>query len=207
MAANETTSSISSQRNNSYHPRAFIGEVASCFPDLSSFELSVYTHRPVAVSDRREVFEVGRECLEDSYRQIEENLSLGQEIAFNSRCYFGRAKPRRVRHLLLADFKCSDLKGQIDDILRFAREWEATRIALYSSGRSYHLYGDLLVPEERWPALMGRLILLNLPSQSEIVDTRWVGHRLLGGYAALRWSANSPQHQEKPRLVLRKDLA
>jgi hypothetical protein len=46
---------------------------------------------------------------------------------------------------------------------------------------------------------MGRLLLLNLPEKPCLVDTRWVGHRLIGGYAALRWSAK--MHPRKPALV------
>ena len=52
-----------------------------------------------------------------------------------------------------------------------------------------------------WIKFMGSLLLLNIPGKIKIVDSRWVGHRLLGGYASLRWSNNTRQYKRFPVLI------
>ncbi|MHB1292207.1 MAG: primase 1D-like protein [Sulfuricella sp.] len=36
---------------------------------------------------------------------------------------------------------------------------------------------------------------------SPTVDPRWVGHRLISGYAALRWTKNTEQYLNTPTLI------
>ena len=63
-----------------------------------------------------------------------------------------------------------------------------------NSGRSFHAYSLRLISPKEWREFMGRLLLLNLPGRSSFIDSRWVGHRLVAGYASLRWTANSEQY-------------
>jgi hypothetical protein len=44
-------------------------------------------------------------------------------------------------------------------------------------------------------------LLQNPPLEAEVVDTRWVAHRLLAGYGTLRWTANQPRYLKEPRVV------
>lgn len=48
---------------------------------------------------------------------------------------------------------------------------------------------------------MGHLLLINPRNGAEVVDTRWVGHRLIGGFGSLRWSNNSGQYLGLPTRV------
>jgi hypothetical protein len=47
------------------------------------------------------------------------------------------------------------------------------------------------------------LLLQNPTNDQQIVDSRWIGHRLLADYSALRWTAHQTQYLAPPRLVAR----
>lgn len=74
-------------------------------------------------------------------------------------------------------------------------------MALYSSGRSFHAYSKTLLGRKEWYDFMGRLLLINPRNSNDVVDTRWVGHRLIGGFGSLRWSNNSGQYLGLPTRV------
>ena len=66
---------------------------------------------------------------------------------------------------------------------------------VYTSGNSFHGYGNILLSEHLWKEFTIGMLLLNytrenLPTNI-IVDTRWVAHRILSGFASLRWSNNA----------------
>ncbi|NEX60635.1 hypothetical protein G3574_06065 [Noviherbaspirillum sp. 17J57-3] len=87
------------------------------------------------------------------------------------------------------------------EVMAWAKAELGVEIKLFSSGRSLHGYGiNPLTPEE-WIRFMGLLLLANHPSKPTVVDTRWVGHRLLAGYAALRWSRNTSHYLQLPQAV------
>jgi hypothetical protein len=48
---------------------------------------------------------------------------------------------------------------------------------------------------------MGSLLLLNKPSGFKLIDERWVGHRIMAGYSALRWSCNTKQYKKMPTQI------
>jgi hypothetical protein len=71
----------------------------------------------------------------------------------------------------------------------------------FETGRSIHGYFPDLIPEHQWPKYLGRLLLLNEHDRAPLIDTRWVGHALTRGFAALRWSHNTSRYLAMPRLV------
>jgi hypothetical protein len=73
-------------------------------------------------------------------------------------------------------------------------------LVLFDTGRSFHGYFADLIPERAWPKYLGRLLLLNEHDRSPVIDTRWVGHALVRGFAALRWSKNTDRYQAMPHL-------
>lgn len=64
-----------------------------------------------------------------------------------------------------------------------------------------HAYGSGLISNKEWVQVMGALLLANLPNEKSIIDSRWIGHRLIGGVASLRWSANSDAYLKAPSLI------
>ena len=77
----------------------------------------------------------------------------------------------------------------------------------FDTGRSFHGYFPDLLAEHSWPAYLGRLLILNKPNRLPVIDARWVGHALVRGFAALRWSNNTDRYRAMPRLLSPKSLA
>lgn len=73
-------------------------------------------------------------------------------------------------------------------------------LVLFDTGRSFHGYFPELIPEQAWPKYLGQLLILNEHDRSPIIDTRWVGHALMRGFAALRWSHNTDRYEAMPTL-------
>jgi len=71
----------------------------------------------------------------------------------------------------------------------------------FDTGQSFHGYLPDLISEDTWLRYLGRLLLLNEHDGPPVIDTRWVGHALMRGFAALRWSHNTNRYLAPPRLV------
>lgn len=74
-------------------------------------------------------------------------------------------------------------------------------LLLFDTGRSFHGYFPDLIPERAWHMYMGQLLLLNEHDWPPVIDTRWIGHALGRGFAALRWSHNTNRYKVMPRLM------
>jgi len=72
---------------------------------------------------------------------------------------------------------------------------------VYNSGSSFHGYWVTLLEQEAWPQFLGGLLLRNLPAARQIVDDRWVGHSLIQGYSALRWTKKTDRYKSMPQAV------
>jgi hypothetical protein len=72
-------------------------------------------------------------------------------------------------------------------------------LVLFETGRSFHGYFPDLIPEHAWPKYLGQLLLRNEHDGSPTIDTRWVGHALVRGFTALRWSHNTNRYRAMPR--------
>ena len=57
--------------------------------------------------------------------------------------------------------------------------------AIVESGRSYHIYILGTLTKDDWSSMMGRMLLL-MP----LVDVRYIAHRLIDGYGAIRINAS-----------------
>lgn len=179
------------------HPIGFVQLIADKFGDDVMLSFSRYMYRPQSVFDERECFEIPAGDVTEQWLEREVNaLNPQWEIALNSR--FTDAKGR-TRHIGMIDFTGRPELGIVSEKIRNLLGADMlSKIWYYDSGRSLHGYlADFMGPKE-WHQFLGRLLLMNAPESPAIVDARWIGHRLLGGYAALRWSANSLQHKMVP---------
>jgi hypothetical protein len=109
-------------------------------------------------------------------------------------------------HLPMMDFACDPKSATLRDITvqpiivaAFLESgFSLEELEFYESGHSFHAYGLNPVPYYEWTRFMGTMLLLNLPNWTRAVDDRWVGHRLLKGYGALRWTCNNPKYKQVP---------
>lgn len=160
-------------------------------------EFSKYRYIPQSFEDQRERIKVPLDEVTSSWLRSQFlSLESGQDLAMHSRLTLDR----RVRHIPMIDCATSS-RQSVRELQSLLSGVIKADVRLFWSGRSFHCYGIKPVTVTGWARLMGIALLANLPDVEPIVDTRWVGHRLLGGYSALRWSANSPHYLQFPREV------
>ena len=192
-------------------PLGFVEAFCRRHPEIESLEIGVYRYEPQTVSDKRRVVPVPPHEIARRYRKIENRLDPGEEIALQSRVSV-RAKRQgwawpwasrertEVRHIPMIDFQGDVSEANLEGVAHIALDFRCDEMAVFFSGRSCHFYGFALLTQDEWIQFMGRILLLNLPGQPAVVDSRWVGHRLIAGYSALRWSRNTRHYKQHPEL-------
>jgi len=184
----------------SAHPILFLYDLLNSLEGSYTFNFSRYFYRPQSPIDEREIIRVGGDEINNDWltHQVQ-SLKEGWEIALNSEVIDHR---NRTFHIPMIDFSGKDesifFSGQFRDVLG-RRHFE--NIYVYDSGRSYHSYALMLMGGKAWVEFMGGLLILNLPSKPAVIDSRWVGHRLISGYSALRWSCHSEHYLDYPKFM------
>ena len=171
-----------------------VSEIVSSSADDCLFEYSIYNYQPQTFGDPREVKRVSLASLYDSLMEDYNSLGDGKEIAFHSKVWV----KNEPFHIPLVDFSCKSISLIHKVYVKSGMETEIGPLFVFHSGRSFHAYGVKLFRESDWVRFMGGLLLLNPPASNEFVDSRWVGHRLRGGYSSLRWTANSEWYLKQP---------
>ena len=177
------------------HPANLLSTLVNC---VKAFEFGIYRYKPQVVEDSRKTVCVDSSSLGAFFPAVLKALAADEELAIHSRVYVRSEASVKVFHLPMIDFRWVNLERSGHTILDRVSDFLGERAEVFFSGRSYHLYGLRLLDYAQWVRFMGRLLLLNPPGGPEVVDSRWVGHRLLAGYGALRWSWNSAQYRGMP---------
>jgi hypothetical protein len=163
------------------------------------FQLSTYIYKPDSLFDEREFIEVASDAFsEQKIIELINSLNSEQELAIHSKVIVNG----KTFHIPMIDFAIED--SLTPDIMYRLKQCLPKNIflnmAFYNSGRSLHAYSTTLITPKQWIEFMGRLLLVNRRGH-EIIDNRWIGHRLLGGYSSLRWSNNSGQYLCEPQAI------
>jgi hypothetical protein len=184
-------------RDFSAHPLAVVRWLRDQHSQPMLLEFSYYKYVPRIVADERHIFSMPANDLDEvTLSQLLISGPAGYELALHSRVRVANAE----WHIPMVDLSTAAgaLLGRLRSVLPSDVFGE---MVWFESGRSFHGYGLGLVSAENWRQLLGRLLLANVPSQSPIVDPRWIGHRLIAGYSALRWSRNTSHYIRYPHLV------
>lgn len=171
------------------HPYWHVRAVVEQRGDVLAVPVSYYTYMPRAVIDTRSEWLIPVEEFlnpERVFRYMEQT-PRGQEMAMHSDI---RLTSEMRVHLVMVDMSTSS-KAHLEKLRMFLGDNFFHKISWYGSGRSFHGYGESLLPEAEWVKFMGLLLLANQPKLEPTVDPRWIGHRLLAGYASLRWTKNT----------------
>lgn len=180
------------------HPIELISIIRNNYGAGLELEFSRYVYRPQSILDVREIFRVPINRVDVAWLQTEfARLPPGWELALNSRVYNSKG---RKSHIPMIDYVGRQLPSDYSHFPGLLGSL-ASRMMFVDSGRSYHSYAPVLISHSKWIGFMGRLLLLNLPNSPPLTDSRWVGHRLVGGFSALRWSNNSEQYLKLPEIV------
>lgn len=160
--------------------------------------VSKYVYTPDSIFDQRTSLQVPTSALSESWiDQLLNTLLPDEELAFHSNLSIRG----RTWHVPMIDFAApADTVAAAVDRLRMCLPRDVYQgIAFFASGRSLHAYSLAVLSPREWIEFKGRLLLANPREGKELVDTRWIGHRLLGGFSSLRWSKNTTQYLDYPR--------
>jgi hypothetical protein len=97
-------------------------------------------------------------------------------------------------HIPMIDFRCSTTEQNLRLLTEAVLELGEKAGVFLTSGKSYHYYGLVPLDHHAWLKFLGRCLLLN-----PLVDTRYVGHRLIAGMCQLR--ITKTLHSQVPRVV------
>lgn len=177
----------------SAHPVSLVPRWSAALDSGWDAHFSRYRYSPQSVEDRRILFKVPLNLVTAEWleRQLVQ-LSSDEELAIHSKI----TKERKVRHIPMIDFAVA--RDEIVKLTEWSQEYLDIQFQLFASGRSFHAYGTRPVTTAEWRRLMGLLLLGNLPNRAPVVDSRWIGHRLMAGYSALRWSKNTGHYEGWP---------
>lgn len=84
-------------------------------------------------------------------------------------------------HIPMLDIELTPSSENLSYLISCLAALGETSGVILLSGASYHYYGYNLLTDNSWSKFMYKSLLLD-----EVVDTRWVGHRLIDGHANLR---------------------
>jgi hypothetical protein len=166
----------------------------------SVFSLSKYVYTPDSLFDEREYLLIPGEDFSKTRIEAEiESLRPDQELALHSNVTI----KGKTFHIPMIDFSVAEFNDEdiFNRMSRYLPKSFMLNMAIYASGRSFHAYSTTLLGPKDWHNYMGRLLLINPYGQPEIIDTRWIGHRLIGGFGSLRWSNNSRQYLDLPSKI------
>jgi hypothetical protein len=178
-----------------WHLRAIIERSA----EVAAVPFSYYEYNPQTVADKRSGFLMPVEQFLDGaavFRAME-GAGEGRELAVHSDLLM---RDGRRLHLIMVDMSTS-ARAHLEKLRTFLGDNVFQRIAWYASGRSFHGYGESFLERDDWVKFMGLLLLANQPRLEPTVDPRWIGHRLLAGYASLRWTCNTSYYLKLPRSI------
>lgn len=183
---------------NRDHPYFFLSMLFS--KEDTQFEFSKYVYRADSLFDEREIFSIsGSELTTEWVENEVATLGPDQELALHSRFKI----KNRTYHIPMIDFSADSppIGRTFDRLQYFLPKHVILNLGIYSSGRSYHAYSTATLQPKEWLEFMGRLLLVNERNGKEVIDTRWIGHRLIGGYSSLRWTNNTGLYKGEPSKI------
>ena len=181
------------------HPYWFVRSAVEKMPEVRRLNFSFYVYKPRTIDDSRTEFSVGvTEFLSTQYMEkLLISVPKDSEMAFHS--VFETVDGDR-KHLPLIDMSTPSL-AHLEKLREFLGAEFFGTFGWFSSGRSFHGYSSISVSEIDWIRFMGLLLLANQRDLKSTVDPRWIGHRLLAGYSALRWTKNTIYYFKQPKKV------
>ncbi|MGC1067279.1 primase 1D-like protein [Pantoea agglomerans] len=179
------------------HPINLIGNLQ--IPENAVFTFSDYLYDKKSFRDIRSSFNLPKKELNENWF-INHIFSMDPlyELALHSSFEIDG----EIFHIPMIDFTAKrSEQSSLSALKKLSDFWE-TDFLIFFSGRSFHAYGVKPITDIEWVKFMGSLLLLNVRgTTNKLIDTRWVGHRILAGYSALRWSKNTSHYKAFPAFL------
>lgn len=179
------------------HPYSLIKWLATNNNNIKYFNFSFYEYKKNTIEDERIYIKLSREeLLTSGLNSLKNKLPDRHEISFHSNLIM---IDDSISHLPLFDMATSS-RATLEVLKKFVPKEIYEHSFWFDSGRSFHGYSLYPISHENWVKLMGLLLLVNQKDMKPIVDPRWIGHRLIAGYSALRWTRNTDYYLKIPTL-------
>jgi len=165
-----------------------------------NFNFSIYIYKEKGKTHSRKYIKIPAPDLSSNLlNNILSKLHPEEEFACHSLVDVSGKK----RYIPLIDFSVENESLLPWEFINEKKELFDTDFYLFFSGRSYHGYFTTFITYQKWLKFAGDLLLLNQPNSypTEIIDSRWVGHSIINGFSALRWSSNTNKYLSEPRLT------
>lgn len=174
----------------------FFRDIALVLGSSAMLEFSYYKYQPQTLEDERKLFKVNiTDVTPEWFFEIHQKIEEGYELAMHSRVWNGN----EMRHMLMADMAVKNSRMDLLPRRMYLPSLQkSVQPHYFNSGRSFHSYVPVLTSDDD---ALRKFFCDLLIHHSQLFDGRWMGHRLLAGYAALRWSCNTGQYRSAPRLV------
>ena len=180
------------------HPIKVIETIVNHYGQDIEFEFSRYKYIPQSLEDKREIFNMNGSMLSRDYvATLFSELNEGEELALHSKILINN----QLKHIPMIDLSAKSTARAIKGLMGLLPKNISSELVFFNSGRSFHAYSTCLIDNENFPSFLGRLLLSNQVGEPLLVDSRWVGHRLVGGYLSLRWSCNTKNYVQYPKKV------
>lgn len=181
------------------HPYWHVRKLVEENPSIRLIHLSYYKYRPQSLIDERTTFSINREIflLTEEILKIIASVPSGHELAIHSEV---KSFSGETLHIPMIDMATSE-KAKIHDVSDVLKKFYPDSFSWFESGRSFHGYGSQFQTKEEWIAFLGILLLANPKDSFHLIDTRWIGHRLISGYSSLRWTKNTNHYLQTPTLI------
>lgn len=185
--------------NWSEHPITVVDKLVSRCGSGLAFQFSTYRYTPLSVKDERQAFWVpARDVTPAGVQALIDGLPPGHDLSLHSRV---ATEVGNCQHIPMIDFAGSLSATKLSTIDALFPKEMLAELVIFRSGKSFHGYVPTLISHEEWHRFCGLLLLMNLPNAEPVIDARWIGHRLRGGFSALRWSCHSNSYTICPSRV------
>jgi hypothetical protein len=181
-----------------FHPYWQIAQIVRA-SQIHKLHFSFYNYRPQSLIDERKFISVSKEefLSREFISELLARCPLGHDLALHSNTTIGLGD---TLHIPMIDM-ATGAKSQIRRLASYLGNEFFDSFTWYDSGRSYHGYSSLLITQTEWVKMMGLLLLANQKNLTPLADPRWIGHRLIAGYAALRWTKNTEHYISGPQRI------
>lgn len=181
------------------HPYWHLKSIVEQEKNIKNLTISYYLYRPQSLLDERMLINLERtDFLNDNLiSKLIFDCPPNQDVAMHSLtgCYDGIS-----RHLPMVDMSTT-ARAHLAKLKSFLDIETFHGFVWFDSGRSFHGYGSRFITHSEWITYMGQLLLSNQKDLKPTVDPRWIGHRLIAGYAALRWTRNTENYLRMPKII------
>lgn len=181
------------------HPYWHLNSVVAREPNILSLTLSYYVYQPQSLVDERTLISINRSDFLDAkfVGRLLEDCPNNHDVAMHS---LVQCNDNAIRHLPMVDMS-TNARAHLSKLRAFLDIETYHGFVWFESGRSFHGYGSRFITNEEWIRYMGQLLLSNQKDFKPTVDPRWIGHRLIAGYAALRWTRNTDYYLRLPQRI------